>query len=390
MKKTLLSIVLLASICSVRGQESATLPLKDANQIWSVTEMVLRERNIPMMSFSAFAHVFISAPFEYSVLTIRNRACYRISVSSSTVTADLTNREFFNGTAWVSNPAGISDATKDELLKPLVQRIAAISNDMGLVNTACNQSVLYPVYVNAVTVNDLTMYINDSRVIGDRIMLSGRFESSRPMNIRSMNEIKAITANGTELRTNRGTFAGEETNYLGQVNRAMEPGIPVPFDMVFEAQGEKTDQIQICSLQMYEPDKTKFKFFSIPLPMKVDMNLKPGVLETQKNVYMTFRKQETVEGKLRIHFSAENKSGKMKVFYPINFTVTDMNGLQTKQKDVFIGGNKQYSGFQLPPDIQVSGYVDFETAVPFDSIQLLQFAELQGAKFSVKKIVLVP
>jgi hypothetical protein len=390
MKHTLALFSLFLAFLPVRGQESVTLPLTDAGQIWSVTEFVLRERNIPLQSFSAFANVFISSPFEYSVLTVKNRACYHISIRGSVLTADLTFREYFTTSGWAPTTVPISDFAQNEFLKPLVKRIAEVANNPEKFNTIRETSILFPVYVQASTVNDLTMYINDSRKIGDQIMLSGKIESSRPMKIRSFNQIKVTTENGTALHTDKGSVAGQETNYLSQTNLELTPGVSIPFDFLLDGQGENVGKIQAISFEMYEPAKTSFKFFDIPIPMTINAKLKPGCIEIRKNIYLTFLKQEAVEGKLRIHFMLENKSGKNQDVYPTRFALTDKAGTCFKDFDVYIGGNKQYSRFQLATDMRTNGYVDFTGNIPFENIQMLQFSELQYANFTLGKIVLNP
>jgi len=387
-KVLFLSVFLTSVVCA---QESVTLSLTNPVQIWPVVEAALQESSVGISSFNASAGLLQTSSFEYVVLMVKNRAKYKITLSGSVITIELTDREYSSQSGWVSNPLPASKSIKEKYISSLLKKIEAISQQPSLTELAIKNSKLFPVFKGSDSQNGLTMTITSTRVIGNKIMISGQFVTSNNMEIRSMNEVNLISKAGTQFKTDDGSFAGKETGYLSQISQSMEADIPVSYDALFDVNGEKIPTIKKFSVKMYRPDNTSFAFYDIPVPMETDPNLNESTIEIYKNVYLTFKKQEDTGGHLKIYFLIENKSGKNRKIEIQDVSLIDSNGSKADDCKVFIAGEETaYKNVEAEPEVPLAGIFDFTGNIPFNTVKVLKFKTRWTADFSVKKIVFQP
>jgi len=244
---------------------------------------------------------------------------------------------------------------------------------------------------DTITINGLTMTIESTRVIGDKVMLSGKFVSNSQMELRSLGDLTAITPSGTKLTTTDGIWAGVETGYLNQVYQKMQTDIPVSFDILFDSNGEKINEIKLFTVNLYEPGNTNYVFRNILIPSHIDSNISASCIEIYKNVYLKFTKQSDTEGHLKIYFSVENKSGKERPLFFENLSLVDDSGNAFNDCNIYIYGKKQVAnGQNMFPDIPISGCFDFTGNIPFSKVKLLNFSTHFYANFAIKQIVFEP
>lgn len=386
MKKLLIFVVSLLFALTARSQESVILPQTDATQIWSIVKNALQERSVSIGVFNTSTGLMETNYYEYTALMINNRFKYKIKLTGSTLTIDMINREYASQTGWVTNLIPLSKSTKEKFITSLAKRIEEISK----AQPATEKPIQNIGFQNAIALNGLTMRIQSTRIIGNKVMLSGQFVSDRLIQLKNLNPIKAITTNGTELITSLGTWAGEETYQLYAVQQELQPEIPVSFNIMFDSKGENVNSIKLLSVKLYSPENTTFVFHDIQVPMQIDPDITPGSIEIYKDVYLKFKKQDDTAGHLKIYFIVENKSGRDRALFLDKGNLIDASGNSFPNPDVFIGGEKQYSKVNISPDIPVAGYFDFTGNIPYNSVKLLQFSTRDYAKFSVKQIVFQP
>lgn len=389
MKKLTFSLLLFLCISALLAQDaSVTLNEKNPTKIWPSVEMALAERGIAPTAFNQSSGTLLSNYTQFNVMLIPNRAKYKFTLVDNKLNIDLENKEYQSQTGWVSNPIPLGKKTTEKQVGELSKRIAEITQSAELMNKAVLNSKLFPVFKNNVTINNLTMNIVSTRTIGDKTMISGFFNSSTAQKLQSMNDLTLISPSGTSYETDKGSFAGNETHYMGQAMQMMEPDIPVSYDVLFDTKAEKMDVIKKFSVKMYNPDNTQFNFYDIPLPIQVNPNLDASTIEIYKDVYLTFRKHEKTDNNLTIHFVVENKTRSPRQVKIQEAHIIDSNGAKNDEAKVFLGGEDiGFRRVEVEPEVPVAGYFVFEGNVPFEEIRLLRFSTFQYAHFAIRKIV---
>jgi hypothetical protein len=389
----LLSVMLTIVVCA---EESLTMTLNNPEQIWPVVEAALSEANVSVENFNASSNLLQTSFFTYTSMLVKNRANYKITLKGSVVNIEFGDRQYLSSSGWVSNPVPATKAGKTKYIEPILKKIDAISKDPALLAEAVKNSKLFPnasaspssALNSSASQNNLSMTVTSTRIIGNKIMVSGQLVTSRDMPIRFMHAVTLISPSGNKYETNYGSFAGIEQVYLSQIEQNMTADIPVSYDAIFNVQGEKMSIIKKFSLYMFEPGKTAFAFYDLAVPREIDPNLNESTVEIYKNIYLTFKKQEDKGGHLKIYFVVENKSGKkheLKLNFPVP-SVIDANGSKYDDCKVFIAGEESEL-IEIEPDIPVSGIFDFTGNIPFNSVRVLKFSTRYMADFSIKKIV---
>lgn len=355
MKKLLICLVTILSSFSAYAQENITLPLTDPSQIWTVVKLALQERSVSVSTLNAQTGMLKTDYFEYTAMLIKNRARYQIKLVNSTLNLELIDREYLSQAGWAKALIPLSKSSNEKYLGTLSKRIFELSKIQPVAATPQKSAG----FQNEVTIKGLTMSIESTRVIGNKVLLTGKFVSDREIQLKNLNPIKAITSNGTELTTSQGTWAGEDTYQLYAAQQLLQSDIPVSFNIMFDSKGEKINLIKMLSIKLYNPENTTFVFNDIQIPMKTDPNLSSGSIEIYKDVYMTMKKQDDTAGHLKIYFVVENKSGRDRALFLEKGNLIDASGNAYPNPEFFIGGEKLYSNVMISPDTPVAGYFDF-------------------------------
>lgn len=389
MKKSILLFVSLILTIAVLAQDaSMTINEKNSAIVWPCIELALAENGIVPTAFNQQAGIMQTDFVQFNVLLIPNRAKYSIKLNSNKLEIELTNKEYQSQTGWVSNPIPLGKKVIEKQVGEIAKRIETILGNAELSNKAIQNSKLFPVFKSSETINNLTMQIVSTRCIGDKTMISGFFNSNTTQKISSMNELTLISPTGAKYSAIQGSFAGNETGYLGQISQTMEPDIPISFDVLFDTNAEKMDVIKKFSVKMYRPDNTQFNFYDIALPLQKNTNLDESTIEIYKDVYLTFRKQEKNESSLKIHFIVENKSLTARQISIEQASIIDSNGVKhDKSKVLLANEDMNYRVVFAEPEIPLAGVFEFEGNIPFEAIRLLRFSTRQYANFAVRKIV---
>jgi hypothetical protein len=386
MKKSLIFVVSFFIALSVSAQETITLSQTNATEIWSVVKIALQERSVTIVEFNTSTGFMQSNYYEYSNLLTKNRFKYKITLTGSTLTFDMTDREYSSKSGWVPNLIPVNKSAKEKFLTSLVKRVEEISKSQQ----ASEKPIQNTGSQNAISLNGITMNIQSTRIIGNKVMVSGQFVSDRVIRMKFLNPVKAMTSKGVELITSQGTWAGEDIWQLYAVDQELQPEIPVSFNIMFDNKDESVDILKIFSVKLYSPENTTFIFHDIQIPMQADPDLTPGSIQIYKDVYMKFKKQDDTGGHLKIYFTVENKSGRERAVFLETGNLIDASGNSYPNPEVYIGGEKEYAKVNVSPDAPISGYFDFTGNISFSSVKLLQFETKDYAKFSVKQIVLQP
>lgn len=386
MKKLFIFVVSSFFALSISAQESVTLSQTGATEIWSIVKTALQERSVTIGEFNTSSGFLQSNYYEYTNLLIKNRFKYKITLTGSTLTFDMIDREYSSQSGWSPNLIPVTKSAKEKFLISLAKRVEEISK----LQQASEKPKQNEGSQNAVSLKGITMSIQSTRLIGNKVMISGQFVSDKVVQLKFLSLIKAMTSKGSELITSQGTWAGEDTWQLYAVNQELQPEIPVSFNIMFDSKGESVDLLKIFSVKLNSPENTSFIFHDVQIPMQVDPDVTPGSIQIYKDVYLKFKKQDDTGGHLKIYFTVENKSGRDRAMFLDNGNLVDASGNSFPNPEVYIGGEKVYAKVNISPDVPVSGYFDFTGKIPFDTVKLLQFATKDYAKFSIKQIVLQP
>jgi len=232
----------------------------------------------------------------------------------------------------------------------------------------------------------LSINIESTRTIGDRVLISGKLTANEDVRIRGLGAT-AITSDGSVYECVDLIWTGNWTTNMSFDNN-FTADIPYSFDLIFDTKNKAVNSF--ISLTLNPFNHTAQKHFKIELkniviPVPVDPNLSnPSVIEIEKNVYLRWTKAEESASGLKLNFVVENKGSDDKEVRFLSYNnakMIDKNGVSYDAELTL----KDRVNF--PVDIPVAGSISVDKPLKMDQIALLEFSS-HNFKYKIKKIVL--
>jgi len=227
--------------------------------------------------------------------------------------------------------------------------------------------------------NILSFKVESTRIIGDKLLISGKASVTKKTTARITFYPKGITSGGT-LEAGRLDWAGEIKSLASGPSFDLEEGIPVAWHIYLETNGQKVTEINQLKIFWKEDRQgttvpTDTTIESLKIPSAPDTNLTPGSEEIDRGVYLRLTKAQSAKGILKIGFVLDNRSGKAYKLDMHSIGIVDDQGNEVADPAFFAGNkNMAYESPELAPDVPLAGRFEFKTNAKPAAVKLLRFA----------------
>lgn len=234
------------------------------------------------------------------------------------------------------------------------------------------------------TTGPLTISLESTRIIGDRMVVSGKMTVDREVRLRLMTA-NAITTEGDSHSPANMMFGGKEVS-ISTFDQIFQAGIPYSFDIYFETQNMNMDPVAALMIDIRDHGAgvgLKFSFPNVRVPMVPDQNLVPGTMEIGKDIYLRWTKFEESAAGLKIDFLVMNKSNKDQQMYFLSY-----NNAKIIDKDgnIHEGALTLSDWVTFPTGTPVAGSISIKEPVKMGDVVMVQF-QTRNFKYSVKELV---
>lgn len=223
---------------------------------------------------------------------------------------------------------------------------------------------------------NLTITIESTRVIGDQLLVSGQVvakqQETRMLGLR----LDMTDGAGDKHDMKAIWWGGKKLTSMVSFDQKLQPGIPYSFDLAIETRGRSMASIKSLLIDTRDwgmKEDLKFHFTDIPIPIKKDPNLTPGIVEVSKDVYLKWTKFEESATDLKINFVIENKAS---MDQEINFRSFSNTRVIDKAGNVHEGTLSIRDWVNFPVKTPIAVTITIKGAVKMSDVKMLQFESM--------------
>ena len=234
------------------------------------------------------------------------------------------------------------------------------------------------------TSGHMTMKIESTRVIGNRLLVSGKISVDKLFRLMNL-KVSLIDSDGDTHELKEMWWGGKNESSIMSFDRELQPDIPYSFDFSIDTQNKNMNPVTamlVAARDWTNDINMKMQFKDIPVPITPDANLKPGVVEISKDVYLKWTKAEESATGLKINFVIENKSNKdqeMSIRSYSNAKIIDKEG------NVYDASLTPNERVVFPSNTPIAGSISIKQALKMADVIMVQF-ESYHFKYSVRDI----
>ncbi|MBB4036094.1 hypothetical protein GGR21_001995 [Dysgonomonas hofstadii] len=234
------------------------------------------------------------------------------------------------------------------------------------------------------TSGGISVSLESTRVIGDRLLISGKMTADKV--IRAMNlKLSVIDSDGDGHDLKVIWWGGKKESSIISFDKELQPGIPYSFDFSIETQSKNMNPITAILLNIRDWTHSadiKMQFKDIPVPVKADPNLKPGVMEIGKDIYLKWVKAEESASGLKINFVVENKANKDQ---EMSFRSYSNGKIIDKDGNIYEAALTLKDAVTFPSKTPIAGSISIKQPIKMADVIMVQF-ESGYFKYSVKDL----
>lgn len=237
----------------------------------------------------------------------------------------------------------------------------------------------------AQTNGPLTVSLESTRIVGDRMIVSGKMTVDREVRLRTL-KTSVISADGDTHSPTNLVFGGKGMSIL-IFDEVFQAGIPYSFDLYFETGNANMDPLSAFMIELRDHNANgallEFMFPNVRVPMAPDPNIVPGTIEIGKNIYLRWTGFEESTAGLKVNFVVENKANKdqtMSFYAYNNAKIIDRDG------NIHEGPVTLRDRITFPAGIPVAGSLSIEQAVRMADVLMIQFKS-SAINYSVRELV---
>lgn len=232
----------------------------------------------------------------------------------------------------------------------------------------------------------LIINIESTRFIGDRLLVSGKIQTSEDIRVMNM-AATLITPDGDIYESRSMWWGGQQLSPMS-FDKNLTAGINYNFDQAFEIKGKPVNAIASLTFDSFNHTaQKKFKIaikdLMVPVPANPNLN-DPSVTEIFKNVYMRWTKAEETASGLKLNFVVENKNSKdLEIqFRAYNKAKIIDNEGNSYEADITLRDNMNFIA-----DTPIAGNITLDKPVKVSEIALLEFSS-RFFDYKIRKIVI--
>lgn len=270
------------------------------------------------------------------------------------------------------------DVSAQSFLKKLGDAVDKISQLEEKSNKPANVTT-------AESLSPVSIGIVSTRLIGDKLLVSGKMISSEEVRI-DFRSVTAITPDGEIYKAGFYWWGGNPIS-ISSFGTTLISDINYNFDWGFDIKSKAINSITSMTVEIYNYNlkkMVKIPLKNIAIPSPADENLgDPGTFEIFKNIYLRWTKATEAADGFRLDFVVENKgTNEQEIqFRPYNkATIIDKDG-NSYQAELTL---KDQVAF--PVDVPVAGSIISDKPLKLNKISLLEFAS-RNYTYKIRKIV---
>lgn len=234
------------------------------------------------------------------------------------------------------------------------------------------------------TVGPLTVDLESTRVVGDRLLVSGKMIVDRQVRLRNLNS-SVVTPDGDVLQRTNILFGGEDVS-TSVFDKIFQAGIPYSFDLYFDTRNTPMNPLAALMVEIRDQDagvNMEMRFSGVPVPMAPDPNLVPGTFELDKDIYLSWTNFHESPDGLKVDFVVVNRASKDQ---QLSFRTFDNARIIDSGGNIHPGALTLRDRVTFPAGIPVAGSISVEGPVRMSDVLMIQ---LQSAKikYSIREIV---
>lgn len=295
--------------------QTQTLRLTDARPgiYWPAVEYFLGEQGSKVADFKLADKTLRS---EFVVLKcdgneVRIRFSFR--AQDTLLHVMLTDYQVKTGSSYGTPAGAMPAAWADSLLSAASMAIGDILLNTKKLQTALDQSNLFPRFQSTVSKNGLSVTVESAARIGNWFVISGFMKSDTECST-YIPSVIAQLYDGKNAWFRAADFDGKPDNVAVGSYHDYQAGTKKHFHFYFSV-NEEVNGIYALTIRWGKApkgtrnfDNNSFGFHSVPVPMNEDPELKPYTIEVYRNVYLNMENSSRSRDTLRLHFTLKNNS----------------------------------------------------------------------------------
>lgn len=233
------------------------------------------------------------------------------------------------------------------------------------------------------TSGNLTVRIESTRIIGDRLLVSGKMSVNKEVRLMNIN-VNAVVADG-DSHTMRELWWGGKVASISAFDKTLQPDIPYSFDFAIATQNKNMNPVTAILVDIRDwtsGTNLKLTFKDIKVPMISASSTASQGVEIDKNIYLKWTKNEETAAGLKINFVVTNLSNKD---MEMTFRSFDNAKIIDKEGSVYNGTLSFKDNVNFPAGTPISGFISIKEPVKMSDVIMIQF-ESRYFKYSIKDI----